>query len=48
MALATGLTTPHKLAGLTVLSGWFPIRKEIGKVCGDDLVLVTESPTRLW
>ncbi|KAF9651266.1 Phospholipase/carboxylesterase [Thelephora ganbajun] len=29
MTLATGLTTEHKLAGLTVLSGWFPIREQI-------------------
>lgn len=48
MTLATGLTTPHKLAGLTVLSGWFPIREKIKEVCGDNLVLVTKSLTRLW
>jgi len=29
MTLATGLTTQHKLAGLAVLSGWFPIRLKI-------------------
>jgi len=29
MSLATGLTTEHKLAGLTVLSGWFPIREKL-------------------
>jgi len=29
MALATGLTAKHKLAGLTILSGWFPIRYKI-------------------
>jgi predicted esterase len=39
MALATGLSTPHKLAGLTVLSGWFSIREKIKEVCGNDLVL---------
>ena len=32
MALATGLTTQHKLAGLAVLSGWFPIRHKIKEV----------------
>ena len=32
MSLATGLTTPRKLAGLVVLSGWFPIRSKIKEV----------------
>jgi len=31
MALATGLTASQKLAGITVLSGWFSIREEIKK-----------------
>jgi len=29
VALATGLTAELKLAGLTVLSGWFPIREKV-------------------
>jgi predicted esterase len=33
ITLATGLTTPRQLAGLTVLSGWFPIRDKIKGVC---------------
>ena len=33
MTLATGLTTELGLAGLTVLSGWFPIREKIKGVC---------------
>jgi len=32
LTLATGLTTQHKLAGLAVLSGWFPIRFKIKEV----------------
>lgn len=47
MTLATGLTTPHKLAGLTVLSGWFAIRQKIGGVCSVDPVLFPESLTPL-
>jgi predicted esterase len=45
MSLATGLTTPHKLAGLAVLSGWFASREKIKEVRGDNLVLVTEILT---
>ena len=33
MTLVIGLTTQHKLAGLTVLSGRLPIREKIGGVC---------------
>ena len=42
MALATGLTTQHKLAGLTVLSGWFAIREKIKGVCISNLIPVAE------
>lgn len=47
MTLATGLTTPHKFAGLTVLSGWFTIKEKIKEVCGDAFALATESLTCL-
>jgi len=42
ITLATGLTTPHQLAGLAVLSGWFPIRDRIKGVCMDDITFVIE------
>jgi len=29
MSLATGLTTEHDLAGITVLSGWFAIKEKV-------------------
>lgn len=48
MTLATGLTTQNKLAGLTVLSGWFPIREKIKEVCVGNLALGLRSLTRLW
>jgi predicted esterase len=32
LALATGLTTPRKLAGLVVLSSWVPIREKLKTV----------------
>lgn len=41
LGLATGLTTPHKLAGITVLSGWFAIREKIKEVYVHDLIMVT-------
>ena len=43
MALATGLTTQHKLAGLAVLSGWFPIRYKIKEVRINSLIMLVES-----
>lgn len=43
MTLATGLTTPHKLAGITILSGWFSIREKIIEVCRHNLVLVLRA-----
>lgn len=48
MALATGLTTQHKLAGLTVLSGWFTSREKIKEVCGHNPMVVTEMLKRFW
>ena len=43
MSLATGLTTEHKLAGLAVLSGWFPIRYKVKEVRVGGPVLVVKS-----
>jgi predicted esterase len=34
MSLVTGLTSTHKLAGLTVLSGWFAIRGKVKELLG--------------
>lgn len=48
MALATGLSTQHKFAGLTILSGWFTVKEKIKEVCGNNLAPVTESLTRLF
>jgi len=42
MSLAIGLTTEHKLGGLTVLSGWLPIKEKVKDVCMYSLVLVAE------
>ena len=42
ITLATGLTTPRQLAGLTVLSGWFPIKDKIRVVCVDGFTPVIE------
>ena len=43
MSLTIGLTTKHKLAGLTALSGWFPIREKVKDVSVGTLVLVIEK-----
>lgn len=43
MTLVTGLTTPRRLAGLTVLSGWFAIREKVKTVCMGNLAPVTEK-----
>lgn len=43
ITLATGLTTSRQLAGLTVLSGWFPIMDKIKVVCRDGFTPVTEK-----
>lgn len=43
ITLATGLTTPRQLAGLAVLSGWFPIREKIKDVRMGSLTLVNEG-----
>ena len=40
ITLATGLTTSRQLAGLTVLSSWFPIKDKIKEVCTYGLTLV--------
>jgi len=40
MTLATGLTTQHKLAGLAVLSGWFPIKFKIKELLGSPATTV--------
>ena len=42
MTLVVGLTTKHKLAGLTVLSGRLPIREKIKEVRMGNLTLVVE------
>lgn len=42
LTLVTGLMTPHKLAGLTVMSGWFAIRGKVKAVCRGKFVLATE------
>ena len=42
ITLVTGLTTPHQLAGLTILSGQLPIREKIKEVRMSSLILVTE------
>ena len=34
MTLVAGLTSPHRFAGLTVLSGWFAIRGKVKEVWG--------------
>jgi len=34
MTLVTGLTSPHRLAGLTVLSGWFAVREKVKELLG--------------
>lgn len=41
ITLATGLTTPRQLAGLTVLSGWLPIKDKIKVLPGSP---VTTTP----
>lgn len=43
MTLVVGLTTKHKLAGLTVLSGRLPIREKIKEVRMGNLTLVVET-----
>ncbi|KAF9780322.1 Phospholipase/carboxylesterase [Thelephora terrestris] len=40
MTLVTGLTTPHKLAGLTILSGWFAIRGKVKELLGQHATTV--------
>jgi len=40
LTLVTGLTTPHKLAGLTVMSGWFAIRGKVKALLGQHATAV--------
>lgn len=46
--MATGLTAHHKLAGLAVLSGWFPIREKLKEVRMGVPFQRPRDLTRLW